>query len=79
MIQAQIAAAINRHAINTSIVGTSIQYCMTPHYFLKSNLITNTLLFFIKRILVIILKPMLLPMMMLGIILLPFNVPILQT
>jgi hypothetical protein len=26
MIQAQIAAAINRHAINTSIVGTSIQY-----------------------------------------------------
>lgn len=48
MIQAQIAAAINRHAINTNIIGTTIQYLHDSSLFFKIQPYNEYVRFFHK-------------------------------
>lgn len=49
MIQAQISAAINRHAINTSIVGNTIQYLHDSSLFFKIKPYNEYVAFFHKE------------------------------
>ena len=49
MIQAQIAAAINRHAINTAIVGSTIQYSHDSASFFKIKPYNEYVAFFHKE------------------------------
>lgn len=49
MIQAQIAAAINRHAINTSVVGSTIQYTHDSSLFFKIKPYNEYVSFFHKE------------------------------